>query len=801
MIKRILFVVLFLISYGAQAINYKFVDDTTTTCLDTLFPVQTPATTTSIWSGVADNDVSGSINIPFSFPFNGTSYSTLTVGVNGVIFLGWAGGAAANSTTIPTSSFTGPTLFPFWADLYKDNSSSITYGVSGTAPNRVFVIQYNAIENYYKQTPAAANTFQVQLWEGGDIVYRYMSIQDPGTRWSAGSAIGLQTSNSSGVQYSYHTDSIAYNRIILFRPTTATMPVNGACSTSASNFNTFESSTTSNFNTGRIYTKLAGTAFTLKVAALTSTGSVLTNYNGSVTASLVDWSGASPSCATAPLISGTSNAINFVTTDAGIRLSTWNVGNSYPVVKVKMVDTTNNVTSCSSDSFSIRPASFTLSSTKAVLAGNVAPTYATTVKSGNAFDLSYTAMSSTGAVTTNYTGTPVIDNSALTPHTGAVATGAVSGTLSPGVNGTSTSNISYTEVGFVNLGAGTLLDTTYTATDSSTDCVANSYSNTLNASGQYGCLIANANAMWVGRFRPDHFDLTGISLSPRNDYPTCSGIYNYVGEDIGWSFNVLARNSSGATTQNYTGDYNTLNLNTTATYTLKAKASTVLATSVSAASGSITNGAGTANLSGRIVRGAPTNEYTADWGVSLVDADGSSTIPDVDLDTTPGNDSRLLTSGLPHRYGLLKISSVVGNNNTQVRVPFHILYRNSNGWRVATDDLCTAFTNSNVVLGNLSGISNTNVVITSISSINNGTGYINLKSTATNQASFEIGFQNGTAPAMCPSFTQSNTSNSSSKTYLYSNSCGTNFDKDPRARVSVGIASKNNPVIYWQEKY
>lgn len=552
---------------------------------------------------------------------------------------------------------------------------------------------------------------------------------------------------------------------------------------------------------GHIYTKLAGVPFNLTVSALKDTNSdgisdALEPYfaikgDRSVKVEVINKS--SGSCTTYNQIQN--QTVSFTQsnqpTEQGQKTVSISIPNAYTNLGIRLTDVTSGIVSCSSDSFSVRPSLLTLTSS----ANNTLSTGSPTVKAGSTFTISADASVSL------YTGTPVINNAAITAHTGAITTGTLSGSFSSAASGISNGSFTYSDVGNFSINAGGVSDTNWTAVDSSNgDCTAD-YSNNL-LSGKYGCYLANTTASsLIGRFIPDHFDISGITLIPRNDYPTCSGTFNYIGEDIQWGYTITAKNSSGNLTKNYTGPYNKASLTNTANYALRAKSTTPLNTYITSANGSIINGSGSGALVGGLVRSTISNVLTSDWGMLFTDADGVTTTVNTNLDSVAGNDSTLLSSSLSHRFGMLKLGSATGNNNTPIRVPYQIIYRDNNGWRVAVDDTCTTYSNSNVVVGNLNNIANGNITINNVSSLSNGVGYITVRSNITNQASFEIGFQNSNTLAMCPTFVQTNTSSSALKSYLYGNYCSNSFDRDQRARVTLGVSSKNNPIIYWQEKY
>ena len=138
-----------------------------------------PGTTLISQFGAGDNASWNSgfanITLPFSFTFYGTPYDTIRVGTNGSIgpsisasFVG-----ACPSTSSPRR------IQPFAGDLIMDVGDVYT-GVSGTAPNRVFVIEWrNArlLSATCCTTPAGRGTFAALLFEGtNDIVVQYLDM-------------------------------------------------------------------------------------------------------------------------------------------------------------------------------------------------------------------------------------------------------------------------------------------------------------------------------------------------------------------------------------------------------------------------------------------------------------------------------------------------------------------------------------------------------------------------------------------------------------------------------------------------
>lgn len=102
--------------------------------------------------------------------------------------MGGCSGAFTN-TALPSGSFTGPTAFGYWDDLYiyAGTSQSVYYGTTGVAPNRNLVFEFymahfTSTTRYYR--------FQIVFYENlpGVVRYFYFQASDAG----ASATIGTQ---------------------------------------------------------------------------------------------------------------------------------------------------------------------------------------------------------------------------------------------------------------------------------------------------------------------------------------------------------------------------------------------------------------------------------------------------------------------------------------------------------------------------------------------------------------------------------------------------------------------------------
>ena len=156
----------------------------------------TPITGTQIGTILSDDALSEAINLGFSFPYGENSYSSVMVSSNGWVGLG-TGFSHSNLSNTLNSTDWRPVLAPLWDDTSLA-AGDCQYLLSGTAPNRVFTIQYMNLKwNYW-----ADNQFniQVRIYETGkaDFVYG-PSTGDPA---NTSASIGINM-NPGGVNWFY----------------------------------------------------------------------------------------------------------------------------------------------------------------------------------------------------------------------------------------------------------------------------------------------------------------------------------------------------------------------------------------------------------------------------------------------------------------------------------------------------------------------------------------------------------------------------------------------------------------------
>ncbi len=123
-----------------------------------------------------DNEVFNNIPLGFDFNYNGTVYSNVSIATNGFIAMG---AAVTTSNSAISSGTTNNVAVGFNRDLKSRDTGSLMSFSSGTAPNRVFTIQW---KNYKRTPTAAANdtiNFQIKLFEGTNAItfnYGYFNV-------------------------------------------------------------------------------------------------------------------------------------------------------------------------------------------------------------------------------------------------------------------------------------------------------------------------------------------------------------------------------------------------------------------------------------------------------------------------------------------------------------------------------------------------------------------------------------------------------------------------------------------------
>ena len=141
----------------------------------------------------SDDALSSSVALPFTFNFAGAFYSNIRVSSNGWITF-------ASPTPSPTQNYTNniananiikPALFALWDDI--ELTVVPKYVISGTAPNRIFKIEFSKQKWDYAGATDAIS-FQIWLYEKSNVI-EYIYKQGAGALRNPSATIGIYDAN------------------------------------------------------------------------------------------------------------------------------------------------------------------------------------------------------------------------------------------------------------------------------------------------------------------------------------------------------------------------------------------------------------------------------------------------------------------------------------------------------------------------------------------------------------------------------------------------------------------------------
>ncbi|GAB2888646.1 carboxypeptidase regulatory-like domain-containing protein [Streptomyces mayteni] len=166
-------------------------------------PAPVSATTAT---GITGDDAFGTVRLPFAFRHYGVDHDTAYVGTNG--FLSFtAGSVLPVNSRIPSGGQPNAAVMAFWDDLVVDAQAAIRTGVSGTAPQRRFAVEWSNVLIYGTNDRIS---FQVVLGEAGGLTIEYLAVPDTPRARGDSATIGIESANGGrGVQFSYNRPVLA----------------------------------------------------------------------------------------------------------------------------------------------------------------------------------------------------------------------------------------------------------------------------------------------------------------------------------------------------------------------------------------------------------------------------------------------------------------------------------------------------------------------------------------------------------------------------------------------------------------
>lgn len=161
------------------------------------------------------------INLPFDVFFMGSNYSHFIVNVNGCVVM--APSAAISFTPSLVNNYTGVTsqyavFAPFWDVLKTPATKGVKYTVSGVAPYRSLIVEWNVLPGSASTATDFDMQFQFRLYESTNIIeYVYGKMQiGKNVITPVTASIGFSTasaSRDSSFISVMNTDSIYVSRL------------------------------------------------------------------------------------------------------------------------------------------------------------------------------------------------------------------------------------------------------------------------------------------------------------------------------------------------------------------------------------------------------------------------------------------------------------------------------------------------------------------------------------------------------------------------------------------------------------
>ncbi|WP_327006156.1 PQQ-dependent sugar dehydrogenase [Dactylosporangium sp. NBC_01737] len=155
------------------------------------------------------------VSLPFGFKFYGTTYNSAWIDTNGRLSFASQGTSDTTHGAIPSAATPNASVYAYWTDLVVDGSASVRTAVTGSAPNRQFVVEWrNAYQ--YGFTSRRINAEAI-LYENGDVVTNYSGI-DNTAEAGASSTVGIENASGTvGIQFSNNTSALQNGMGVLFK--------------------------------------------------------------------------------------------------------------------------------------------------------------------------------------------------------------------------------------------------------------------------------------------------------------------------------------------------------------------------------------------------------------------------------------------------------------------------------------------------------------------------------------------------------------------------------------------------------
>jgi len=157
----------------------------------TTFPWNMTLLTGATTGPTGDN---GYMDVPLGFLFNyiGVAYDQVRISTNGWITMNMSGTTNSVNSSLFTILVPNTTIAPWFDNLSDDNTSVVSYKTEGSAPSRVFIVQWHRVLTFNSQATARIS-FQVKLFETSNMIeFHYGNLESGSHSPNEGASIGIE---------------------------------------------------------------------------------------------------------------------------------------------------------------------------------------------------------------------------------------------------------------------------------------------------------------------------------------------------------------------------------------------------------------------------------------------------------------------------------------------------------------------------------------------------------------------------------------------------------------------------------
>ena len=165
--------------------------------------------------GPTTDDSSVTATLGFAFTYYGSTFTQLLVSSNGYLTVPGQAGGVYNNPVIPNTAAPNGVIAAYWDDLNPAQGGQIRYQTVGVAPNRRFVVHYDAVARY--NSGGQLENFEIILDETTNVITMTTVTSANG---GASATRGIEDlAGTGGIQFSKDTPGTAVaGTSIVFAP-------------------------------------------------------------------------------------------------------------------------------------------------------------------------------------------------------------------------------------------------------------------------------------------------------------------------------------------------------------------------------------------------------------------------------------------------------------------------------------------------------------------------------------------------------------------------------------------------------